>query len=72
VPIEWTACHFGGRRPWFVCAVLDDHVGYCGRRVGVLYIRPGGLFMCRRCWNLVHASTRSGFYYYQRKLRAMA
>ena len=21
VPITWTNCHFGGRRPWFVCSV---------------------------------------------------
>jgi len=21
IPIIWTACHFGGHRPWFVCSV---------------------------------------------------
>jgi hypothetical protein len=21
VPITWTPCHLGGRRPWFVCSV---------------------------------------------------
>jgi hypothetical protein len=32
VPIIWTACHFGGRRAWFRCAVYSDD-RYCGRRV---------------------------------------
>jgi hypothetical protein len=27
VPITWTTCHLGGRRPWFVCSV------YSGGRV---------------------------------------
>jgi hypothetical protein len=27
VPITWTDCHFGGRRPWFVCSVYSDAVG---------------------------------------------
>jgi hypothetical protein len=72
VPIAWTPCHFGGRRPWFVCTAFGGARGYCGRKVGVVYIRRNGLFMCRKCWDLVHATTRSSFYYYQRKLRAMA
>src|SRR6476469_9533931 len=24
VPITWTACHLGGRRPWFVCSFHSD------------------------------------------------
>ena len=24
VPILWTACHFGGRRPWFRCPVYSN------------------------------------------------
>jgi predicted ATPase len=36
VPIIWTNCHFGGRRPWFTyCARVNGR--YCGRRVAVLY-----------------------------------
>ena len=29
IPITWTNCHFGGRRPWFVCWVRanDDTAG---------------------------------------------
>ena len=29
VSLTWTRCHYGGRRPWFVCP-------RCGRRVGIL------------------------------------
>jgi hypothetical protein len=31
VPIAWTACHFGGQRPWFICSV-NSGGRYCGRR----------------------------------------
>ena len=24
VPITWTNCHFGGRRPWFICSARVD------------------------------------------------
>src|SRR6266436_3671327 len=24
VPITWTACHLGGRRPWFLCPGYSD------------------------------------------------
>jgi hypothetical protein len=54
VPITWTDCHFGGRRPWFICSVHCDG-RYCGRRVAVLY----GLreyFACRLCYGLAYAS----------------
>jgi hypothetical protein len=45
VPITRTACHLGGRRPWFVCSVYSGG-RYCGRRVAVLY-GAGELFACR-------------------------
>jgi hypothetical protein len=32
VPLEWTACNFGGGRPWFICPGAG-----CGRRVAILY-----------------------------------
>jgi hypothetical protein len=54
VPITWTACHLGGRRPWFICSVHSAG-RYCGRRVGVLY-GAGELFACRRCYGLAYAS----------------
>jgi hypothetical protein len=47
VPITWTACHLGGRRPWFCCL--------CGRRVALLY-GAGELFACRRCCGLAYQS----------------
>ena len=51
VPIVWTACQFGGARPWFRCPALG-----CGRRVRVLYGRH--YFCCRSCHDLAYASTR--------------
>ena len=54
VPITWTACHLGGRRAWFRCAVYSDG-RYCGRRVALLY-GAGELFACRRCYGLAYAS----------------
>jgi hypothetical protein len=54
VLIAWTACHLGGRRPWFVCSVYSSG-RYCGRRVAVLY-GAGELFACRRCYGLAYAS----------------
>ena len=54
VPITWTACHLGGRRPWFVCSVYSNG-RYCGRRVALLYA-AGELFACRRCYGLAYAS----------------
>src|SRR3712207_2542882 len=35
VPLDRTACNFGGKRPWFLCpGVVGDE--RCGRRVAVL------------------------------------
>jgi hypothetical protein len=60
VPINWTACHFGGRRPWFVCPGFSDGQ-YCGRRVALLY-GTGELFACRHCYNLTYASQREALH----------
>jgi hypothetical protein len=54
VPITWTACRFGGRRPWLICSGHSDG-RYCGRRVAVLYAADE-LFACRRCYGLAYAS----------------
>ncbi len=54
VALEWTACDFGGERPWFVCPGAD-----CGRRVAVLY-GPGRYFLCRQCYDLSYESQREG------------
>jgi hypothetical protein len=50
VPITWTTCHFGGRRPWFACP-------YCGRRCAVIYMAEKHL-ACRRCFGMAYASQR--------------
>jgi hypothetical protein len=54
VPITWTACHLGGKRPWFLCGGVTKGRA-CGRRAAVLYDR-GETFACRRCCGLAHAS----------------
>ena len=54
VQITWTSCHFGGRRPWFICSARANG-RYCGRRVAVLYA-AGELFACRCCSGLAYAS----------------
>jgi hypothetical protein len=52
VPLTWTACNFGGERPWFICLGAG-----CGRRVAVLY-GPGRYFLCCHCYDLVYESQR--------------
>jgi hypothetical protein len=54
VPIIWTKCHLGGRRPWFKCqTIINGEV--CGRRVAKLY---APCFECRRCLGLGYESQR--------------
>jgi hypothetical protein len=52
VPIVWTKCPRGGRRPWFLC---EPPGRYCGRRVALLY-SGGELFACQRCYGLAYES----------------
>ena len=55
--LEWTPCHFGGRRWWFICPlVVNGNV--CNRRVGVLYLGSGKYFGCRHCHNLTYESSK--------------
>src|SRR5215467_8412402 len=61
VPITWTACHLGGRRPWFVCP-RSSGGRYCGRRVALLY-GAGELFACRCCYGLAYTSQHEGSYF---------
>jgi len=55
VPIEWTKCHLGGVRPWFLCTADAEGGQCCGRRVAKLYPR-GHVFMCRQCCGLAYAA----------------
>lgn len=50
VAVEWTACNYGGKRPWWICPE-------CGRRVAVLY--SGQRYACRHCQRLAYQSTRN-------------
>jgi hypothetical protein len=56
-PLAWTACNFGGERPWFVCPGAG-----CGRRVAIVY-GPGRYFLCRYCYDLVYESQRDNKMY---------
>ena len=49
VGLEWTACHYGGHRPWFLCPC-------CRRRVAILF--GGSIYACRHCHNLAYDSQR--------------
>jgi len=51
VHLDWTACHLGGQRPWFLCPARG-----CGRRAAILY--GGGIFACRHCYRLAYPSQR--------------
>ena len=58
IPLVWTACNFGGGRPWFLCpGVINSR--YCGRRVAKLYDR-GKYFLCRHCYDLTYRSCKDG------------
>jgi hypothetical protein len=52
VELAWTACNFGGERPWFICPGAG-----CGRGVALLY-GPRRYFLCRHCYELVYESQR--------------
>jgi hypothetical protein len=52
VRLDWTACNFGGARPWFVCPGRS-----CFRRAALLYL-GGRYFLCRKCLDLSYASQR--------------
>ncbi len=55
VPIRWTACRFGGERPWFVC----ESGASCDRNVAKLYL-GARRFACRHCYRLGYAVQRCG------------
>jgi hypothetical protein len=57
VALEWTACNFGGERPWFVCPGAG-----CGRRMAILY-GLGRYFLYRHCYDLIYESQRENAMY---------
>lgn len=53
VRISWTACNYGGQRPWFNCPGIINGV-HCARRVAIMYC-AGPYYLCRRCYRLAYA-----------------
>lgn len=51
VALDWTSCHLGGERPWWVCPSAG-----CLRRTAILY--GGRVFACRHCHRLAYKSSR--------------
>jgi hypothetical protein len=56
--VTWTNCHFGDRRPWFICSVRTNGQ-HCGRCVAVLYL-GGDSVACRKCCGLAYESQQGG------------
>jgi hypothetical protein len=58
VGLATTRPRFGGLRWWFVCPLAPSG-NACGRRVGKLYLPPGGrYFGCRHCHDLTYTSAQ--------------
>lgn len=61
IPLEYTACNFGGYRPWFRCPGSVDGVP-CNRRSRKLYLplyaRGARYYLCRECYGLGYRSSR--------------
>jgi len=52
-----------GVRWWFICPLVVGGQA-CGRRVGKLYLSPGGkYFGCRHCYNLTYTSCQESHKY---------
>jgi hypothetical protein len=58
VPITWTECALGGRRPWFVCNFKLNSELRCRRRAAKIYLGAHPVFACRQCHRLSYASQR--------------
>ena len=50
IEFDWTPCHYGGRRPWWLCPS-------CDRRVAILYCCQSW-YACRHCFGLAYRSQR--------------
>ncbi|MDO8750678.1 MAG: hypothetical protein Q7K03_05995 [Dehalococcoidia bacterium] len=58
VRIAWTACNYGGQRPWFNCPGIVNGV-LCASRVAIIYC-AGPYYLCRRCYRLAYACQGEG------------
>ncbi len=54
IPLDWTRCHYGGERPWFLCPGWVNGKR-CQRRVAKLHA-AGKYFLCRKCHQLGYRS----------------
>jgi hypothetical protein len=69
VAVSWTACRYGGQRPWFRCPGVGS--GACNRRVRRLYLANGG-FACRHCHGLAYAcQLETPLYRHTRRLQKL-
>ena len=58
IRLQVTWPQFGGLRWWFSCPLVIDG-NKCERRVGKLYLPPGGkYFGCRHCYHLTYRSAQ--------------
>ena len=58
IRLQSTPTQFKGRRWWFSCPLIVDGVP-CERRVGKVYLPPGGrYFGCRHCHDLTYRSSQ--------------
>jgi hypothetical protein len=48
IRLTYSACHYGSKRPWFVCPK-------CQRRAGLLFMR-WGRFACRHCQKVAYSA----------------
>jgi hypothetical protein len=56
IRLQTTYPRFGGTRWWFTCPLVVNG-RTCSRRVGKLYLPPGGrYFGCRHCYDLTYTS----------------
>ena len=54
IPLTFTRCHYGGKRPWFLCPGVVNGFA-CSLRVAILY-NAGQFYFCRRCYRLAYKS----------------
>lgn len=63
IDLQTTRLHSGGLRRWFTCPLVRNGRS-CLRRVGRLYLPPGGIhFGCRHCYNLTYTSCNESHKY---------
>lgn len=56
IRLQTTPLYTGGLRWWFTCPLVSDGKP-CQRRVGKLFLPPGGLYFgCRHCYGLTYRS----------------